>query len=144
MEYNLREILLMEERRKSKRTKEGNRVEINPVSQDKGHPRKNNGFAITDDISLYGLRVMTEPFYPIDSLLKIDLSLAKTKKIVSMTGKVRWIKSIEDNLNELGIEMIDATKENIKILFEYLVTKKVNIIEDYSPSRRKLTRVILK
>ncbi|MGB6340757.1 MAG: PilZ domain-containing protein [Candidatus Aminicenantaceae bacterium] len=134
----------MKERRKSRRTKEGNRVEIKPVSEDKGHPGKNNGFSITDDISLYGIKVMTEPFFPVDSLLKIDLSLAKTKKIVTMTGKVRWIKSLGNNLNELGIEMVDTTKDNIKILFEHLITTKVSFIEDSSPSRRTLTRVLLK
>ena len=142
--YNQEEILLMKERRKSKRRKEGNRVEIEPLSKDKGYPGKNDGFAITDDISLYGIKVMTEPFFPIDSLLKIDLSLARTRKVVTMTGKVRWIERIGDNLNELGIEMVDATMDNIKILFEYLITRKVNIIEDCSPSRRTLTRVLLK
>jgi hypothetical protein len=45
----------MKERRKSKRKKEGNRVEIKPVSEDKVHPGKNNGFSIADDISLYGI-----------------------------------------------------------------------------------------
>jgi hypothetical protein len=142
--YNLLEILLMRERRKSKRKKEGNRVAIETMSKDTGQLEKNNGFAITDDISLYGIKVMTEPYFPIDSLLKIDLSLAKTKKIVTMIGKVRWIKRIGDNLNELGIEMVDATRDNIKILFEYLITKKVSIVEDDSPSKKPLTRVLLK
>jgi hypothetical protein len=142
--YNPEEILLMKERRKSKRKKEGNRVEIEPVSKDKEHPGENNGFAITDDISLYGIKVITEPFFPIDSLLKIDLSLAKTKKIVTMTGKVRWIKRIGDNLNELGIEIVGTTKDNIKILFEYLINTKVKFIKDSTPSGRMQTRVLLK
>lgn len=142
--YNLEKALMMKERRKSKRKKEGNRVEIELLSKDNGYPGEKNGFAITDDISLYGIKVMTEPFFPIDSLLKIDLLLAKTKKSVTMTGKVRWIKRIGDNLNELGIEMVDATKDNIKILFEYLITRKVSIIEDYSPTKKALTRVLLK
>ena len=134
----------MKERRKSKRKKEGNRVTIEPISEDKGLTGENNGFAITDDISLYGIKVMTEPYFPIDSLLKIDLSLAKAKKIVTMIGRVKWIKRIGDNLNELGIEMVDATKDNIKILFEYLITKTVSIVEDYSPSGRTPTRILLK
>jgi hypothetical protein len=134
----------MRERRKSKRKKEGNRVEIEPMSDDKVHPGKINGFAITSDISLYGIRVMTEPFFPIDSLLKIDLSLAKIKKTVTMTGRVRWIKRIGDNLNELGIELVDTTKDNIKILFEYLIKTKVSLIEEYSPSGKTLTRILQK
>ena len=134
----------MNERRKSKRRKEGNKVEIVPIPKDKEYPGTNDVFAITDDISLYGIKVMTEPFFPIDSLLKIALSLAKTREIVTMIGRVRWIKRIGDNLNELGIEMVDANKDNLKILFEYLITKKVSIVEDYTPSKKTLTRVLLK
>jgi hypothetical protein len=134
----------MKERRKSKRKKEGNRIEIEPISKDNGYQGKNNGFAITDDVSLYGMKVIIESFFPIDTLLRIDLSLLKTKKSVTMTGKVRWVKRIGDNLNELGIEMVDVTKDNIKILFEYLITTRLNLINDYSPSGRILTRVLLK
>lgn len=142
--YYPEEILLMKERRKSIRKKEGNRVEIELMSGNKEQPGKNNSFAITDDISLYGIKVMTDSVFPIDSLLKIYLSLAKTKKTVTMTGKVKWIKKVGDNLNEVGIEIIDITKDNIKILFEYLIKTTVSIIKDSPPSGRTLTRVLLK
>jgi hypothetical protein len=134
----------MKERRKSIRKKEGNIVEIELISGNKEQPRKNDSFAITDDISLYGIKVMTDPIFPIDSLLKIDLSLAKTKKTITMTGRVRWIKRVGDNLNELGIEIIDITKVNIKILFKYLIKTTMSITKDSSPSGRTLTRVLLK
>ena len=110
----------MKEKRISRRKKEANKVKIEPISEDEIHSGKKFSFSITDDISLRGIKIMTETFFPIDTLLKIELSLAKTKKIITMTGKVRWVKKLDDRLNEVGIEMVGTTKDNIKILFEHL------------------------
>ena len=110
----------MIEKRKAKRKKEGNVVAIDVVSGGKVDSRKKTSFAISEDISICGIKILSETIFPIDSQLRIKLSLAKAKKTVNMTGTVRWIRSLDEKLHEIGIEIMDASMENIKILFEHL------------------------
>lgn len=37
-----------------------------------------------------------------------------------MTGKVIWINQLSDQLYELGIETVEASMDNIKVLIEHL------------------------
>ncbi len=110
----------MNEKRKSRRKKEGNLVTIDLISEEESQSSEKTSFAISDDISICGIKILSETLFPIDSLLRIKLTLEKTKKTINMTGKVRWARSLSDKLHEIGIEIEDTTKENIKILFKHL------------------------
>ncbi len=93
---------------------------IDLVSKDKIDSSNKSSFAISEDISICGIKILSETIFPIDSQLRIQLSLARAKKTVNMTGQVRWVKSLDEKLHEIGIEILDTSMENIKILFEYL------------------------
>ena len=77
-------------------------------------------FAFTDNISLCGFKIIADTYFPVDSLVKADVSLSKTDKTIDVTGKVRWVKDIAENTYEIGIEIVDTSKENIQIFYDHL------------------------
>lgn len=110
----------MKKRRKEERKREGSKVTIDLKHGERIHPDEKNSFSLTENISLSGLKVLSAKYFPVDSLVNIHLSLAKTKRTVHMTGKVRWINQLSDQLYELGIETVEASMDNIKVLIEHL------------------------
>ncbi|MGD8540129.1 MAG: PilZ domain-containing protein [Candidatus Aminicenantes bacterium] len=115
---------MTEERRREARKKEGNRVTIETALQNRADddtaPTKKISFSITEDISLKGIKVISETFFPVDTLLKIDLSLAELLEPLRLQGKVKWIRSHEGDLYEIGIEFIDASPEQMKTLVDHM------------------------
>ena len=111
-------------RRKEKRKKEGNRVTIETIPQDRSDTAtastKKISFSLTEDISLKGIKVMSDEFFPIDSLLKIELSLAELHEPLQLQGKVKWTKSHDEDLYEIGIEFTDAAPKHMKALVDHM------------------------
>ena len=110
----------MKERRKSKRKKESNKLTLEAVAEDGRRPHKKINIAFTDNISLCGFKIIADTHFPVDSLVKADVSLSKTDKTIDVTGKVRWVKDIAENTYEIGIEIVDTSKENIQIFYNHL------------------------
>jgi c-di-GMP-binding flagellar brake protein YcgR len=112
------------ERRRESRKKEGNRVSIETFPQDQADAdsttTKRISFSITEDISLKGIKIISEAFFHIDTLLKIDLSLADFHEPLNLTGKVKWSRSYEENLYEIGIEFTGASPEHMKALVDHM------------------------
>ena len=115
---------MTEERRRETRKKEGNRVTIETVPQDQADTEKTTitriSFSLTEDISLKGIKVISDAFFPIDTLLKIELSLAEFHEPLDIQGKVKWIRSHEEDLYEIGIEFIDASPKHMKALVDHM------------------------
>ncbi len=115
---------MAKERRRETRKKEGNRLTIETISPDQTDtataPTKKISFSLTEDISLKGIKVISDEFFPIDSLLKIELSLAEFHEPLQLKGKVKWIRSLEENLYEIGIEFLDASPKHMKALVDHM------------------------
>lgn len=111
----------MTEQRRAKRIKKEAKVTIELIHTDKLTPDKKITYHVTKDISSSGLRILASTFLPINSLLKIRLSLTKPRRFITAFGKVRWLKGrYGDRLFEMGIEFVDTPQENIKALKEYI------------------------
>lgn len=112
----------MIESRKEERRKEGNRVTLEVLENDLTHSSKKISFAITDDISFRGIKILSDEFFPIDSILKIGLHLGAINKKVDMTGKVRWVNSVDDDMYEVGVEIDTAktSRDDMQILIDHL------------------------
>lgn len=112
------------ERRRDARKKEGNHVVIEALSQDRADAAaastKKISFSLTEDISIKGIKVISEAFFPIDTLLKIELSLEELSEPLSLQGKVKWVKPVEGNLCEIGIEFIGASPDQKKLLVDHM------------------------
>ncbi|MGB3860823.1 MAG: PilZ domain-containing protein, partial [Candidatus Aminicenantaceae bacterium] len=97
---------------------------IETVPQDQADTEKATtqriSFSLTEDISLKGIKVIADAFFPIDTLLKIELSLAEFHEPLVIQGKVKWIRSHEEDLYEIGIEFIDAASKHMKALVDHM------------------------
>ena len=115
----------MEERRKERRLFEENKVTISVFSKDKSTHIKGNFFAFTKDISLNGLKIQTDEKLDIDTVLKIEIALTKSKKLISVIGKVKWVSQIYDGeVFETGIEFIDTPPDRVLSLLDHLYGEK--------------------
>ena len=111
----------MTEYRRTKRVKEEAQVVIKLVPSETFTPDKTISYHLTKDISSTGLRILANTFLPINSTLKIELTLTKPPRLINAFGKVRWIKSrYADELFELGIEFVDTPEEHVTALKKHI------------------------
>jgi hypothetical protein len=109
------------EKRKEKRKKEINRISIEYLTDEAQiHRSKKVNFGLTKDISLSGFKILTDARVPLNKVMKISLSLGKDYKTIDMIGQVRWIKSLEDETYEIGLEIVDTFRESICVLTGHL------------------------
>ncbi len=114
----------MEEKRRDKRIKNENRLIFEIISVDGDLKNKKIFYTLTKDISLGGVNIRTDTFLPVDTLVRIDLPLPKMHKIISVRGKVRWIKSLYgDEVFEVGLEFVDTPHDVITSLIGHLYSK---------------------
>jgi uncharacterized protein (TIGR02266 family) len=111
----------MSEKRKEKRVEEEIKVAIKLLPQDKFQHDKDVVYALTKDISSGGVKIVTDKMLPIDTVLKIELTLAKIRKLVEATAKVRWVNRLyDDDVFEMGLEFVDTPAESVMLLLEYI------------------------
>lgn len=111
----------MEDKRKEKRVKEENKLICHIVSDNETLNRKKIFYTLTKDISLGGVNIRTDTFLPIDTVVKIELSLPKIQKVVTIRGKVKWAKSLYgDEVYEIGLEFVDTPPNTIVSLIGHL------------------------
>jgi uncharacterized protein (TIGR02266 family) len=111
----------MSEKRKEKRIEEEIKVAIKLLPEDKYQHNKNIVYALTKDISSGGVKIVTDKMLPIDTLLKLELTLAKIRKLVQATAKVRWVNRLyDDDVFEMGLEFVDTPADSVMLLLEYI------------------------
>ncbi len=111
----------MSEKRKEKRVEEEIKVAIKLLPEDKYQHDKNIVYALTKDISSGGVKIVTDKMLPIDTLLKIELTLTKMRKLVEANAKVRWVGRLyDDDVFEMGLEFVDTPPESVMLLLEYI------------------------
>lgn len=110
-----------QERRKDPRMSEENRVLIELIPEDAPSIEKKVCYAITKDTSAGGVKVLTDILFPVDSRLKIKLSLPGSDKTFSATGKIRWGKAVEEEDKfEMGVEFLQSPPEDFLSLLEHI------------------------
>jgi len=114
----------MKDKRKERRIKEENKLICEIVSDNKYLKCQKVFYTLTKDISLGGVNIQTDTFLPIDTVVKIELSLPKMQKIVCVRGKVKWVKSLyDDEVFEIGLEFVDTPPNIITSLIGHLYSK---------------------
>lgn len=107
----------MAEKRKDARIKEEKKVIIEFYPEGEDTPPKNVTYALTRDISEGGVRVLTDRYFPVGTLLKITLSLPLTRQVVSVVAKVKWVENFHtSDLFEMGIAYVHEIPESLKIM----------------------------
>jgi len=113
--------------RKAERLNEENEIAITILSEIKDTPKEKIIYNYSKDISMSGTKIQGNLLLPIDTFLKIDLTLKNSKERVTVFGKVKRTKVIDDGKHyEAGVEFVDTPSESIKKLGDYILS-----IKDY-------------
>jgi len=110
----------MIERRKEKRKKEVNRISIEYLPEGQLYRSKKVNFGLTGDLSLCGIKILTDQFFPIDKVMKISLSLGRDYDTIDIIGQVKWIRSLENEAFEMGLEVVDTFEKSMRVLTGHL------------------------
>ncbi|MBN1364586.1 MAG: PilZ domain-containing protein [Syntrophaceae bacterium] len=117
----------MKERRKAERLKEDNEVTITVISDEKKLTKEKILCSFSEDISIYGTKIKSDIFLPVDTLIMMDFALKTLKKQMTAIGKVKWIKVIiEDTYYEAGVELVNTPSEAIQKIQDYIFWKQKN------------------
>lgn len=101
------------EKRKEKRYKDNNKVMLESLKREERAPGKKICHAVSQDLSLSGMKIECNTFFPVNSFLKINLSLSKLNQLIKLNGIIRWVKSkFENELFSCGIEFVNISPEN--------------------------------
>jgi hypothetical protein len=117
--------LLKKAERKTERLDEENEVIITILSEIKDTPKEKIVYNYSKDISMSGTKIQGNILLPMDTFLKIDLTLKNLKEKVTVFGKVIRNKVLVDGQSyEAGVEFVDTPSDSIKKLGDYILSVK--------------------
>jgi len=111
----------MKEKRKEKRIFEEDKVVLSLVPEGNVPGSAETYYSLTQDISAGGVRVITDSPLPVDSNVRFEIALSKTRQLVHGTGKVRWLNRLfEDRVFEAGLEFTELGPEGVGAILEHI------------------------
>jgi c-di-GMP-binding flagellar brake protein YcgR len=116
--------MVMQEKRQKQRLEELNEITISVIAGGKNLPKEKTVDIYSEDISVSGTKIRGNILFPVDTLLKIDLTLKALQKQITILGKVKWIKVVfEDKWYEAGVEFFNTPKAAVKKIEDYISWK---------------------
>ncbi|MFA5321107.1 MAG: PilZ domain-containing protein [Smithella sp.] len=113
----------MKAARKAERLDEENEIAITILSEIKNIPNEKILYNYSKDISMSGTKIQGNVLLPIDTFLKIDLTLKNLKEKVTVFGTVKRSNVLsEGKYYEAGVEFVDTPDESIKKLGDYILS----------------------
>ncbi len=107
--------------RKEKRFNEENDVLIQYVVEGKKSDKYLGINAFTQNISMSGARIISKKRFPIDTVLRIQIDLSKSKQVIKVDGKVKWVKEgTEKDSYDMGIEFLHEISKTVLSLIKHL------------------------
>lgn len=114
----------MEEKRKASRLREENEVTITVVSGGDNLPHETVMYNRSKDISVGGTRIQANLYLPVDTLLMLEMKLNTVRQMITVIGKVKWIKIIyQDEAYEAGVEFVNTPRDAMRKLQDYISWK---------------------
>lgn len=111
------------EKRKDPRREDELPVEIEILSNETSLGPTRVLYAQIKDISAGGVKILTSIYIPLDTPIKLKITLSKLGETIGPIGKVVWGNMIEDSdLYEMGIEFESTQPEILCTLLEYIYT----------------------
>lgn len=111
--------------RKTERLDEENEITITILSGIKDVPKEKIIYNYSKDISMTGTKIQGNVLLPIDTFLKMDVTLKNLKERVTVFGKVIRNKVlVEGESYEAGVLFVDTPDESIKKLGDYILSVK--------------------
>ena len=76
---------------------------------------------LTKDISVGGIKFLSDEFIPVSSYLKVNLSFKEDLKPLEFICQVVWVKSLyNDESYEIGAQILEIDKENYRQIKSYI------------------------
>jgi len=123
----------MKEKRRARRINERAAAAISLASLDYPPLDKKIAHCLTEDISIKGIKIQCEKFFPINSTLKIQLSLREPTRQINVLGKIRWVKKLKACEGfEMGIEIVGTSKEDLGVLKRHIDESPEMVKEKYA------------
>lgn len=90
----------------------------------KSEEAKTSGSGLCRNISLGGIRLISNKRLEKDQAMELKMYIIKKQKPVTATGRIMWVKEIaikgSTNVYDIGIKFLHIEKEDEKIFFEYI------------------------
>jgi len=103
----------MQDKRKAARISEKAPATVSPSGYGAPDIDQKLTRCLTEDISIKGIKIQSENFFPMNSILKIQLSLKVPARMINMVGEIRWIRKLKSSeVYEMGIEIVGTSKED--------------------------------
>ena len=82
-------------------------------------PEQRYFYTVSKDVSLSGLKIITNKFMPRDQIFKLNINLVDS--IVSLKAKVRWCnkKRVSDRYST-GLEFVESTERQVHKLSHFI------------------------
>ena len=113
-----------DELRKAQRLNEEHNITITILSEEKNLLKERILYKFSKDISESGIKIQGNIPLPVDTLLRIDLTLGRLHPKITALGKVKWVEfNTEDGSFEAGVEFIETSNEAIKEIEDYILSK---------------------
>jgi c-di-GMP-binding flagellar brake protein YcgR len=114
----------MKEKRKENRIIEEDKVVLSLVPEGNvpgSAETYHSLYSLTQDISAGGVRIITDSPLPVDSNVRFEIALSKTRQLIHGTGKVRWLNRLfEDRVFEAGLEFTELGPEGVGAILEHI------------------------
>jgi len=111
----------VDSKRREKRFKEENRVVIHYAQENKDSVEYAETNAATHDISLGGARIQVDKYFPVDSVIRIQINLSRSGEAIKVDGKVKWIEKAQDkDLYDIGVEFLHHISKTVLSLIKHL------------------------
>ncbi len=111
----------MVEKRREERLLQENEISITIASKGRNGLSGKTKYHLSQDISAHGARIQSNTFLPVDTLIKIQLTLRNPPRLMTAVGKVRWVRSLyKDESYEAGLEFVDTSPDTIQQLADHI------------------------
>jgi len=114
----------MDERRRKPRIQEENKVTITVISGKENIPKKIFNYYLSKNISESGIGIHANIYLPVNTQIKIEVTLKDPPQMITAFAKVIWIKRFSTNdFCEAGLKFFNTSQEMIQQLEEYISSK---------------------
>ena len=114
----------MKERRRDPRVREENKVVLTLVPDGTAQGAKLTYYSLTKDISIGGIRIMTDAPLAVDTRVGVEITLSKSRKSIKAVAVVRWVKDLfGTDVYDMGLEVLEIDPDDQLVLIDHVYGK---------------------
>lgn len=114
----------MKERRRDPRVREENKVVLTLIPEGTAPGAKQTHYSLTKDISMGGIRIITDAPLAVNARVKLEITLSKSRKSIQAVARVRWVKDLfGKDVYDMGLEFEEIGSADELVLIDHLYGK---------------------